>query len=273
MAILKNVNLAENTTVNLPKGTQSERPVSPEEGYIRYNTTLDKVEYYKNGAWRFSPDIIKDDLVVYLDAGNLDSYSGSGSTWFDLSGSNINGSISGASHSFFQKGCFDFDGVNDVITLSTSVNFSAEQTLIMGLRPEESDGNRRNPYNQAYGGYGTITHEPGGNLNYFYGINGGNGSPYQGVGSDNLSVGENEDAIISVSRSQDKVKWYKNGKLYTFRNTSYSNASNSNNTILIGDGYTNPFLGKIYFLLLYTRALSGSEIRQNFNFFRDRYNL
>ena len=42
-----------NTTssMKLPYGTTGQRPTAPEEGEIRYNSTLDYVEVYKNGAW------------------------------------------------------------------------------------------------------------------------------------------------------------------------------------------------------------------------------
>jgi hypothetical protein len=36
----------------LPKGTDSERPLSPVNGHIRYNTTLNEVEVYQAGTWR-----------------------------------------------------------------------------------------------------------------------------------------------------------------------------------------------------------------------------
>ena len=37
---------------DLPTGTTAQRPGSPVDGMIRYNTTLSKVEAYENGAWR-----------------------------------------------------------------------------------------------------------------------------------------------------------------------------------------------------------------------------
>jgi len=35
----------------LPAGTTAQRPVSPANGYMRYNTTLLAMEAYVNGAW------------------------------------------------------------------------------------------------------------------------------------------------------------------------------------------------------------------------------
>jgi hypothetical protein len=35
----------------IPKGTTAERPVSPANGYMRYNTTTSQFEGYQGGAW------------------------------------------------------------------------------------------------------------------------------------------------------------------------------------------------------------------------------
>jgi hypothetical protein len=37
--------------LSLPSGTTAQRPVSPANGYVRYNTTTTKVEAYQNGEW------------------------------------------------------------------------------------------------------------------------------------------------------------------------------------------------------------------------------
>jgi len=45
--------ILESTNVMLvPKGTEDERPSSPNNGHLRYNTTDDQFEAYQNGAWR-----------------------------------------------------------------------------------------------------------------------------------------------------------------------------------------------------------------------------
>jgi hypothetical protein len=65
--------------------------------------------------------IITKDLVLYLDAGNTNSYSGSGATWTDLSGNGNNSTlVNGPSYSSDNGGVLLFDGVNDYATFSTS---------------------------------------------------------------------------------------------------------------------------------------------------------
>ena len=208
-------------------------------------------------ATNYSPKIVTDGLVLCLDAANPKSYSGLGTSWKDLSLSNANATLSGGfAYSMNDNGTLMFDGNSGRATLNASTfDFSSEQTIFVILKPDESDGSRRNPYNHAYGGYGTITHEPSGSFNYYHGTDGGNSSPYQGTGS-LFTVDQNEISAITLARDPSDVKWYKNGKFITSESNSYPTAVSSTNTILIGDGYTTNYLGAIYCVLLYDRALT-----------------
>jgi hypothetical protein len=61
--------------------------------------------------------LITTNLVQHLDAGDSSSYSGSGSTWFDLTSNNVDGTFRGAPtySSSDGGGSFSFDGVDDGI--------------------------------------------------------------------------------------------------------------------------------------------------------------
>lgn len=39
-------------SIRVPKGTTAQRPASPENGHMRYNTTTTRMEIYDGGAWR-----------------------------------------------------------------------------------------------------------------------------------------------------------------------------------------------------------------------------
>ena len=54
-------------------------------------------------------EIVNNGLVLHLDAGNNRSYPGSGTTWYDLSGLNNNGTL-GASTTFDSSGYMNFGG-------------------------------------------------------------------------------------------------------------------------------------------------------------------
>jgi hypothetical protein len=63
------------------------------------------------------PNIIKDGLVLYLDAANEKSYPGSGTNWNDLSGNGNNGTlVNGPTLVDGDNGSIQFDGVNDYFT-------------------------------------------------------------------------------------------------------------------------------------------------------------
>jgi len=189
----------------------------------------------------------------------------------DFSESKINGTFASGAGVLYPDGLMFFDGSNDIINFNiSSLNFSTAQTIFIGLMPNENDANRRNPYNHEYAGYGTITHEPSGVFNYYHGISGGNGAIYQGATS-TFTVTQNEKSIITVSRGSSNVKWYKNGILSDTAGNSYPTAFNSVPTLQIGFGYAGAYSGNIYFVALYDRQLTDSEILQNFNAFRTRY--
>ena len=66
------------------------------------------------------------DGVLNYDASNTDSYSGTGSTWYDLTDNNNDGNISGATWN--AAGYFQFDGSNDYINLTGQAPFSNSTT-------------------------------------------------------------------------------------------------------------------------------------------------
>ena len=161
----------------------------------------------------YNSSIATNNLVLCLDSANTKSYPGSGSTWTDLSASKTNASLSGSPvFNSANNGTLVFDGTDDSASVSfsaTTMDFSLAQTLCMWIRPATgSNSTRRNPYNQAYGGSGTITHEPSGGFNYYFGTNGGNGDPYTGFTS-SFTVVANETAFICVTRDQatNTTRW------------------------------------------------------------------
>jgi hypothetical protein len=73
--------------------------------------------------------VITDGLKLYLDAYNLDSYSGSGSTWYDLSNSAYNMTITGPTWTTSGgRRYFEFDGVNDYIAGGTNTTLFSINT-------------------------------------------------------------------------------------------------------------------------------------------------
>ena len=68
-------------------------------------------------ALAHSPRIVRDSLILYVDAANPKSYPGSGTTWKDLSGSNHHLTLNnGPTFNSNFGGYLDFDGTNDSAT-------------------------------------------------------------------------------------------------------------------------------------------------------------
>ena len=70
-------------------------------------------------ALHHNPRIVTSGLELLLDAQDTNSYPGSGTTWYDLSGNNRNATLTnGATYS---NGYISFDGTDDRIVLSSNV--------------------------------------------------------------------------------------------------------------------------------------------------------
>ena len=180
-----------------------------------------------------------------------------------------NNTITATNLTYNSNGTFSFN--NGYLSVP-SIDFSNEQTIEIWLKPTENDSAKRNPYNQAYGGYGTWTHEPNGTINYYYGDAGSDANPRYGHTS-SFTVSENEIACVCTTRNSSTSWWYKNGIQYNSYVHSFGSLAPTSANILIGTGYAGAYVGNIYLVKLYNRALSAAEIAQNFNAIRGRYGL
>jgi len=69
-------------------------------------------------------------LSFYVDAAYKKSYPGSGTTWFDLAGSNNGTMTNGASFDSTGGGCINFDGTNDYVTLGNDTSLELQNLSI-----------------------------------------------------------------------------------------------------------------------------------------------
>ena len=84
--------------------------------------------------------IITTGLSLYLDAGNPLSYSGSGTTWNDLSGNSRNGTLTnGPTYSATNGGSIVFDGSNDFVQCTGSLTVTAA-TFVTWIRRNGNQG-------------------------------------------------------------------------------------------------------------------------------------
>jgi hypothetical protein len=74
--------------------------------------------------------IVTDGLVLSLDAGNANSYPGTGTNWADLSGNGLNGTlVNGPTYNSANLGSIVFDGTNDHVTVANNSLLNPTTTI------------------------------------------------------------------------------------------------------------------------------------------------
>jgi hypothetical protein len=222
-------------------------------------------------------NIVRNGLVLHLDAADRKSYPGSGTVWYDRSGNRYNGTLTnGPTFNNSNGGNIVFDGVDDY-SISTSFTPNITNKTLAGWCKLGS-------VSQQGGGLINIQNV-GGNL-YFDAIvynETGNG---WGFGSDFFNrTGWSGVKETSTSQWVYMVATYQNLNYNMYRNgaliynlTSF-NALNFNfsSESLIGLRHTgggNAYLSAtVAMAQIYNRALSASEVLQNFNATRTRFNI
>ncbi len=276
-------NLSENFSDGLlfPKGTSAERG-NPEAGYFRYNTETKGIEVYDGTSWSSmdnTPSYVTDGLVLNLDAGNLNSYDGSGITWSDLSQEGNDGTINGATYD--SNGYFTFDGSNDDVTVNSSSpvtpdtgDFSVE--IIYMLKGSGSRGGVHERVNgSAYNG---LSFGQGGNNSWTFYITGtsnyNNGLTVY-FSYPTLNIWNHD---IGVYSGGNTVSAYRNGSFVDSQTGSQQgNLSQQGvrSPLIIAkrDATSSPLPSDFAIVRVYDKALSSDEITQNFNATKTRFGL
>lgn len=102
-------------------------------------------------------NVVTNGLVLYLDAANVKSYPGAGTSWNDLSGNNRNGLINDSP--VINSNSFTFDGVDDSISFPGLVDLSDTNVVTISFWC------KLNSYVETVGGAGGILLEATDNYN------------------------------------------------------------------------------------------------------------
>jgi len=221
------------------------------------------------------PSIVTSGLVLNLDAGNSKSYSGSGTTWNDLSGNGNHLTLyNSPTFASTNQGTISFNGTTQyagIANTSCSNNFKSMPngyTTIVGFKSNESNA-----------GWHSIC-SFGDGLNYvdlWYNATGGY------FGSDAqlhypstaplINAGFN---IYTHSYSGTVSKIYKNGVLLEIKNITQGVLASGQYNFYIAaspDNLNYYHNMDINFLTLYNTVLTDEQVLQNFNANRGRYGL
>ena len=228
------------------------------------------------------PSGVSDGLVFQLDAANLRSYSGSGITANGLI-SGIGGTlVNGVGFTSSNNGSFFFDGTNNYINLPNSSNlltfgtnpFSIEfwiyYTSESGIRTILSN---YSDYNTGYNTYfylGVFTYQVLSMVNKVL-LLGSSGNFIDNTFGADIVV--NQWTHIVFTRDGSTLICYKNGLQVS--SVSQSNNYSGVRSTKIGGGVASisTIVGNLPSMKIYNRALSATEVMQNFNAMRERYNI
>jgi hypothetical protein len=223
-------------------------------------------------------------LVLCLDAGNRKSYPGSGTTWTDLSGNGNTGTLQGAGYSGVNGGTLTFDGSDDRITvtnplLSSGGNWTISSWFnLSALATLNIDSNFYSQY-IAVAGNGRLIlmlRNDGTVVNKFQ-LFLGSGSGYSNQSITGTTTAQiNTFYNLVAIRNGSTFSLYLNNILEVSNNLIGVNVSILQSTPEIGGissgnfGWVN---GKIFNTQVYNRALTASEVQQNYNALRGRYGI
>ena len=222
----------------------------------------------------YNTNVVRDGLVLYLDAINKKSYPGTGTVWYDLSGNNENNTLYNGvtytnNNSMYYDGISEYTGFNRL-----QFNDLVPFTIFAFIRLElgaNADGtlDRRtvlgdNAVGSQLGFYSTnSTSSTTGGFSIW------NTSSVGPTFNCNKQKGD----IFSIAITRDSsnaAKGYVDGSLVG--TSSLTSIVQFNETGRRAGGFRH-FYGNIYELKIYNRTLSDQEIEQNFNAMRGRYNV
>ena len=226
--------------------------------------------------------IVTDGLVLCLDAADRNSYVSGSTTWYDMAGSNNGTLTNGPTFSSADGGSIVFDGVDDLVfiplILDTSTNFTIDVTAKCNTMIQDpSPQNRQTIWSlttDSKQGYEILDLEIWNDgLTSFN----GNGTLYTApIIQVFFPLNSNSVNNYTLSKSGSTQSWYINSSLKTNVSQPYSTSSQYFKLSSRGPGSTGTgqqWNGLTYSVKIYNRALTASEVLQNYNAQKSRFGL
>lgn len=237
-----------------------------------FNLTSQQV-FKSASKWPATSSIVTNGLVLYLDAGDTDSYSGSGTTWYDLTSNSNDGTLTNMdanNHSSSGGGYFTFDGSNEYVDVSGSETLSAATFLSWCYK----DGNLGNltPVIFSRSSYATGLSFASNQVGYTWNSASNTYGWTSGLWTPNT---EWFMQAVTVTSTSATAYLYRSSATTSATN-SVSHSSATMDTINVGRDSSSVgryFDGRIGVAQIYDRALSSAELTTNFNALKSRYGL
>ena len=213
-------------------------------------------------------------LVLHLDAANPNSYSGSGTTWNDLSGNGSNVTLTSTSYNSANGGSIVFNGTTSYADFTANVGSTNVVTVEMWVKTNSLT----NPTGM-YFGFGLYdAWTSGGNIGYNTSAGDLYGVPSAQV--DNLGIVGGWRHLVFVMNTGSKTnnKIYVNGESQTMSQV-YGTFGSVNSNFNSGNGRISSWRNDLNWRMnmnvanfkVYNRELTSQEITNNFNANKSRF--
>ena len=231
--------------------------------------------------------IVRSGLVLHLDAANVKSYPGSGTTWYDLSGNN-NGTMTSLGFEVGNNGSLLFNAANDTVSINHDDVFNFSSTFTVSTWIKINSFSTSTIYNVVSKKPSFNNTQKGWSCQYDYRTTGvlqfrnndssvlNDHTPTSNVNNTALLNQTNKwvNSVWAITNSN--VTFYING---VSKGTLGVNFSNTDTTTPVYIGKTVGSIGDTSTLMnlssvtIHNRTLSATEIKQNFEATRSRYGI
>jgi hypothetical protein len=242
-------------------------------------------------ATYYNPYIVRSGLILCLDAGNIKSYPGSGTTWFDISGNGNHFTLfNGPTYNSSNRGSIVFDGVNDYAASNNNINLTSYSYIMCEVW---FMSNVTSPNAMLIEHTANWNTNPGG-LGLSINTNGNVDTPgtmhtnHNTFGGRNylFSIGTNwncQTNIFSIISDSTGRLTYCNGNLTSFdagpgyptNTVTTAGGSFANAILYLGSrgGTVAFFNGRLASVKIYGIKTNASQVTQNFEAYRERYGV
>ena len=249
------VDTGRKATCGIPQVMIYNRALSDSEILQNYNATKKRYLPEEN--------IVRDGLVFHVDASKSNSYAGVGNTIYDISGSGKIGTLTnGPTFSGLNGGSIAFDGSNDYILFPNSDVMGSVYTQNIWFKKNSSSVSDLADAQYS----GALVYS--GSIVFYY----TNVPPYTLTAYYSFTIGVWY--CLSLVRGSSTKEIYLNGNILASTGSTDMYDAPGTNFVIGSNGGNSEFLnGNIAQVQIYNRALSSTEILQNYNALKTRYGL
>jgi hypothetical protein len=224
-------------------------------------------------------NIVTDRLVFNLDASQKGSYTGSDTIWYDLASGSTATLANGAVYNSSNGGIMSFDGVNDYVNSGYDLSWNNSNAISVDfwMSPSRISGGNYGIIGKEYPEWEWAFYQASSNIHLVYwNTSGGhtNGMDFSAYAFPTANTWYH----VVYTWNGSLSSFYINGSLVgskvsvnpTINQNRANNVMIGGHTYVWGDYYWNGKIGAVRF---YNKALSSSEITQNFNASKTKYGL